>query len=150
MVAGAGVVSRVLNRRWRRSCIWTRVLGRWSVVLCRRGGILNGLVCVRGELLLSIALDVLLRLENNEDSPTDASPGRAKLLICDRKGSRFAFPVSEVSGVRTYAPNDLKEVPATLSKVVATYTAGVLHIENKIVGFLDDERLFPYLDKNIA
>src|SRR3977135_3594395 len=27
----------------------------------RRGGILNGLVCVRGELLLSIALDVVLR-----------------------------------------------------------------------------------------
>jgi chemotaxis-related protein WspD len=117
----------------------------------RRGGLLNGLVCVRGELLLSIALDVLLQITKlPEDRQAEAQNSQARLLICDKKGSRFAFPVNEVLGVRTYIPRDLKEVPATLAKTVSRHTVGVLQMENRVVGYLDDESLFQYLDKNVG
>lgn len=117
----------------------------------RRGGLLNGLVCVRGELLLSIALDVLLQITKlPDDRQAEAQNSHARLLICDKKGSRFAFPVNDILGVRTYIPRDLKEIPATLAKAVSRHAMGVLKMENRVVGYLDDERLFQYLDKNIG
>jgi chemotaxis signal transduction protein len=117
----------------------------------RRGGLLNGLVCVRGELLLSIALEVLLQIRKlPEGRPAEVQNNGARLLICDQKGSRFAFPVDEILGVRTYIPRDLKEVPATLAKAVSRHTVGVLQIENRTVGYLDDERVFQFLDKNVG
>jgi chemotaxis-related protein WspD len=117
----------------------------------RRGGLLNGLVCVRGELLLSIALEVLLQIKTlPEDRHVEVHNNGARLLICDKKGSRFAFPVNEVLGVRTYIPRELKDVPATLAKAVSRHTAGVLQMENRVVSYLDDERLFQFLDKNVG
>jgi chemotaxis-related protein WspD len=114
----------------------------------RTGGILSGLVNVRGELLLCVSLDVLLGL--------DKSPGadgrqnqtiKERLLVCNREGDKLAFFVSEVCGVHRFHPRDLKEVPATVAKAAATYTVGLLHWKDRIVGCLDDELLFYALSK---
>ena len=56
----------------------------------RRGGILNGLVNVRGELLLCAALEVLLGLEKApEEQGTGRRASYSRLLVCGRKGGRF-------------------------------------------------------------
>lgn len=118
----------------------------------RRGGILNGLVNVRGEILLSISLTRLLQLEDMTDvtGTKDLVP-RRRLLVCNRHGSRFTFPVDEVGGVHRYHPKDLKAVPATLAKAGASvYTIAVLSWHGKNIGCLNAEFLFSAVDKSLA
>jgi len=126
-------------------------LSRAHKVPHRVDGILNGLVNVRGELLLCVALEVMLGLERSPDGnrPKDQTT-RERLLVCNREGNRLAFFVSEVDGVHHYHPRDLKDVPATLSKAASTYTVGVLHWKDRAVGCLDDELLFYALSKGLA
>jgi chemotaxis-related protein WspD len=117
----------------------------------RRGGILNGLVSVRGELLLCAALEVLLGLEKApEGEGTGRRDSYSRLLVCSGKGGRFAFPVTEIYGVHRYNPKDLRDVPATLKAAAGTYTIGMVQWKDKIVGCLDDELLFRGLNKGLG
>lgn len=113
-----------------------------------RGGILSGVVNVRGELLLCVSLEALLGLATPAAVKKGSSLGR--LLICNPSGGRLAFPVSEVHGVHRYCPRDLKDAPATLAKAAGIYITGVLPWKDKTVGCLDDELLFYALDKGLA
>ena len=113
-----------------------------------RGGILSGIVNVRGELLLCVSLEALLGLETPAIAEGRSSAGR--LLICNASGGRLAFPVSEVYGVHRYCPGDLRDAPATLAKAAGIYITGVLPWKDKTVGCLDDELLFYALDKGLA
>src|SRR6185436_7560933 len=116
-----------------------------------RGGILRGLVNVRGELLLCVALDVMLGLERSpEGNGPENETTTKRLLVCNRKGSLLALLASEVHGVHQFHPRDLKEVPATLAKAAANFTLGVLHWKERAVGCLDDELLFYALNKGLA
>jgi chemotaxis-related protein WspD len=112
-----------------------------------RGGILSGLVNIRGELVLCVSLEALLGLEKAAEKK-ESSPGR--LLICKPVGGRIAFPVSEVHGVHHYHPGDLRPSPATLTKAAGVYIVNVLPWKDRTVGCLDDELLFYALDKGIA
>ena len=117
----------------------------------RRGGILNGLVNVRGELLLCAALEVLLGLEKApEEQGTGRRASYSRLLVCGRKGGRFAFPVTEIYGVHRYNPKDLRDVPATLKAAACTYTIGMIQWKDKTVGCLDDELLFRGLNQGLG
>jgi len=118
----------------------------------RRGGVLSGLVSVRGELLLCVALEVLLGLEKVAEVPgTRKRSSLARLLVCNRKGGRLVFPVSEVYGLHRYHPRDLRDVPATLAKAAAgTYAIGMATWKDRMVGCLDHELLFYALNKGLA
>ena len=113
----------------------------------RSSGLLNGLVNVRGELLLCAALDVLLGMEKVSFAPRDAEgAAEARLLVCNHGGERIAFPVNEVVGVHTYLPSDVRNVPATLAKN-DTCASQLLYWKDKAIGCLDTERLFQALNK---
>jgi chemotaxis-related protein WspD len=122
----------------------------------QRGGILSGLVNVRGELLLCVALGVILGLEKGLDEAaagprTIKSNPAGRLMICKRSNARLAFQVNEVHGLHRYHPRDLRSPPATLAKAaVGIYTLGVVPWKDKIVGCLDDELLFYTLNKGLA
>ncbi len=112
-----------------------------------RGGILSGMVNVRGELVLCVSLEALLGLEKAVEKK-GSSPER--LLICKPPGGRIAFPVNEVQGVYHYHSEDLRPAPATLTKAAGVYITDVLPWRDRTVGNLDDELLFYALDKGIA
>jgi chemotaxis-related protein WspD len=118
----------------------------------RRRGILGGLVNVRGELLLCVALEILLGIEPAPKVMADGRKGfRPHLLVCNRKGDRLAFRVSEIFGVHRYNPDDLRAVPATLAKSTAgAWTVGMLPWNGRTVGCLDDELVFYALNKGLT
>jgi chemotaxis-related protein WspD len=118
----------------------------------RRGGILGGLVNVRGELLLCVALEVLLGLEKAPAAQERAQGAiHPLLLVCNRKGDRLAFPVNEVFGVHRYSHTDLRDVPATLANAAAgAYTVGLAPWKGRTVGCLDSELVFYGLNKGLA
>jgi len=112
-----------------------------------RGGILAGIVTIRGELLICAYLAKLLGLE--EVSNKNQSPDR-RLIVVEREESRIAFPVDEVHGVARYWRGELRPVPATLRQATATYTTGLFSWRDRTVGCLDDELLFYNLNKSFA
>jgi len=110
----------------------------------RRSGIVRGLINVRGELMLCIALEVVLGMEN-----AGARASGDRLLIFGR--GRFAAQVSEVLGVHRYHPEDLRLTPATLRNASSgSYTAGILHWQGKTVACLDDDLLLFAVNKGLA
>lgn len=110
----------------------------------RRGGIVRGLINVRGELMLCIALEVVLGME-----PVEAGSPKDRLLIFRR--GHFAVQVNEVFGVHRYHPDDLRQAPATLRRASSSsHTIGILRWEAKSVACLDDELLLYTLNKGLA
>jgi len=137
----------------------------------RRSGIVLGLVNVRGELLICVSLSRLLGIRNAEmeqehkadrgavrGGPVAArsmvSQGQrglfARLLVANREGSRFAFPVEEVHGIHRFEAQELKEPPATVAKSGVSFTRGILSWQNRPVGFLNDAVVFPMLERNLT
>ncbi|HEV7967242.1 MAG TPA: chemotaxis protein CheW [Candidatus Acidoferrales bacterium] len=118
----------------------------------RTGGILQGIGTIRGEILVCVALDVLLGLhEPSKQSPPEQQTSRERLIVCDSPMGRLAFVASDVYGVHHYLPRDLRDVPATVARASATYTAGILPWkDNQTIGCLDDQLVFYALNKGLA
>jgi chemotaxis-related protein WspD len=115
----------------------------------RRGGILAGLVNIRGELLLCASLGALLGVDQAAQAWSDKNRRvYARLLVAQRDGNRLAFLVDEVHSVTRYHPRELKQLPVTLANAAAPFTTGLLPWRDRTVGCLDDELLFYKLDKS--
>jgi len=117
----------------------------------RAGHVAAELVNVRGEILICVPLDTLLGLERESRAQERKSHRiHERVVVVDREGDRFAFPVSEICAVVRYHPRELKEVPTTLARATAAYTIGLLSWQDRTVGCLDDELLFYAVNKVLA
>jgi chemotaxis-related protein WspD len=117
----------------------------------RRDNILLGLVNIRGELLICVALDRLLGLGKIEpDKSVEKRTIYPRLVVAGRQGLRFVFPVDEVHGIHQFNSKEWKEVPSTFGKAQTSYMKGMFLWQNKSVGSLDDEVLFEMLDRSLA
>lgn len=117
----------------------------------RRSSAVTGIVNVRGELLVCVALAELLGIA------ADAAPragGRItafrRLVVIGEEGRRSAFEVDEVHGLHSFDRRGLGAVPATIGKATASVVAGVLSWSEKAVGCLDQGRLTELIDRSIA
>jgi chemotaxis-related protein WspD len=115
----------------------------------RQRGIVLGLVSIRGELLICVSLGHLLGLENLLPCETLRTEHQ-RLLVGDWGGNRFVFPVDEVCAIHRFDPQQLQAPPATLAKSNLTFTRGILHWEERTVGFLDPNLLFMSLNRSLA
>jgi chemotaxis-related protein WspD len=112
-----------------------------------RGGLLAGVVNVRGELHLSVRMDNLLGITRDVESD-GAANGKAapRLLVVGRAGEVWVFPVDEVDRVRRFPAAALGPGPPTLGRASARFTRGVFRTSGgRAVGLLDDARLFEVL-----
>ncbi len=111
----------------------------------RRGGILAGVVNIRGELHLCVHLDALLGVRR--DVPQAGAPRRhqPRLLVVRRENERWVLPVDEVDEVHRFSRQGLTGTPATLSRSLARLTRGVFSHDERSIGLLDEERLFETL-----
>jgi chemotaxis-related protein WspD len=113
-----------------------------------RGGLLAGLVNVRGELHLAVRLDQLLGIARTaaEGPPGNSGPAvRPRLLVVRHAGEAWAFPADEVDGVLRFPADDLAGVPPTLARSAARFARGVFRHQGRAVGYLDEARLFEAL-----
>ncbi len=112
-----------------------------------RGGILAGLVNIRGELHLCARLDQILGVDRSEVACSISRTGRSleRLLVLHREDERWVVAVDEVDQVYRVALNELVEVPPTISRALVRLSRGVFHWQGKSIGLLDDERLFQTL-----
>lgn len=123
--------------------------------------LLLGLVNIRGELQLCVALRELLGIDSVEDSTasqsknadasaSDVSDNMQRLVVVERESQVWAFDVDEVAGVSRFPLSELGNVPATVANSLARYSRGVFLWNEKAIGFLDDERLFEQLRRAVG
>lgn len=114
----------------------------------RRGGAVLGIVNVRGELVVCVALGRVLNVE-----AAAAAAGHrthARLLVLRRGAARFATPVDEVHGTCRVTPSELLPTPATVGRARGAFTRHVLAMTERVVGCLDDEALFNALERSCS
>jgi chemotaxis-related protein WspD len=108
-----------------------------------RGGLLAGLVNVRGELHLAVRLDQVLGIQRASGEQEKAAPRR--LLVVRRQTEVWVFPVDEVDRVVRFPAVELVSVPPTLSRAATRFTRAVYRYDDRAVGLLDEQQLFETL-----
>lgn len=109
-----------------------------------RGGLLAGLVNIRGELHLCVRLDLLLGVAR-ADQPAE----NARLVVIRREGEGWVFAADEVDQVHRVPAADLTPPPPTLARAAARVTRGVFLVGSRAIGMLDDGRVFQSLAERI-
>jgi chemotaxis-related protein WspD len=113
----------------------------------RSSQMLMGLASVRGELLLCFSLAHLLGLES---STGHESPMLPRLVVARKDRFGMAFPVDEVMGLHRYHRDSVCATPATVAHAVPQFTRGMLTVDGRKIGLLDDELVFHALAKVLA
>lgn len=116
----------------------------------RKNAILRGLVTIRGELQICVSMGTLMNVSRGEISGTNVVKGiYERLMVISLNGARYAFPVSEVKGVHRYSMSAMMDAPATAMNCSVHFLKGMLDVDNKLVGVIDQELLFSALDRGI-
>jgi chemotaxis-related protein WspD len=110
-----------------------------------RGGLLAGVVNIRGELHLCARLDLLLGITPNGDEG-DADP---RLLVVRMDADAWVFPVDRVDRVRRVPVSEVTRTPPTLARAAARLTRGVFGRDGRSIGLLDEARLFQALRERV-
>jgi chemotaxis-related protein WspD len=109
-----------------------------------RGGILAGLVNIRGELYLAAHLTKLLGIDQQAASNCALSATQ-RLLVARRDTERWVFAVDAVEQVCRVPRDAIGQTPATVGRAANRLSRGVFSWGNGPVGLLDDARMFETL-----
>jgi chemotaxis-related protein WspD len=116
--------------------------------VAHRGGLVAGLVNVRGQLLLTVRLGDLLDLTPAPSRRPGDPVGR--LIVMARDGTTWAFAVDEVEGVLPLVMAGQAPPPATLPAALAAVTTGTVPWAARRITLLSSARLFELLDSKVV
>jgi chemotaxis-related protein WspD len=120
------------------------------VVPHRSGKILQGVVNLKGELELYVALHELLQIETSIAFQTSRLPyQRNRMMAIIKDGEFWTFPVDEVDGIYKWNLVEIENVPVNVSKSAINYIKGIMKMENRSIGLLDEELLFASLKRSL-
>ncbi len=100
--------------------------------------LLSGLVNIRGQLHLCVALDRLLEIA---PAPARQPAPVARLAVVAWQGATWVFRVDEVHGVHRFPRASLASAPATLPPALAAVTRGVFRWGDRQVTCLNGDTL---------
>jgi chemotaxis-related protein WspD len=107
-----------------------------------RGGLLSGMVNIRGELHLCVRLDLLLGVAPSEKSSTKDNQ---RMVVIRRELEGWVFAADEVDQVYRLPAQSLLPAAPTLARSSNKLNRGVFVMANRSVGLLDDAKLFQAL-----
>lgn len=126
----------------------------------RSNHIFLGLVSIRGDIQLCFSVGGLLGIPPaettsadgimrrfcvvNRQNRTQATPGAAS------PGRDWVFSADEVYGLGSYAENELQAVPVTVAKTLQKYTLGIIAVNNRQTGLLNDDLVFAGFERSIS
>jgi chemotaxis-related protein WspD len=110
-----------------------------------RGGLLAGLVNIRGELHLCVRLDLVLGVT----ASADGDPEARRLVVIRRDTETWVFAADEVDQVHRVLLPDLATAAPTLARAAVKLTRGVFPHGARSIGLLDDVRLFQALRERL-
>ena len=116
----------------------------------RGGNILMGMANLRGQLRICVNMHNLLEIEaSHQQNQQSSSVIYQRMLAIQSDDEFWIFPVDEVYGIHRYDPNNVENVPVTVSKSTANYITGVVTWNNMNIGILDEELLLYSLKRSL-
>lgn len=116
----------------------------------RSGIILQGVVNLNGELELYVALHELLHIEPADTKNLERLPYHGdRMMAIIKEGELWVFPVDEIDGIYGWNLSGLENVPVNISKSGVNYIKGIMKMDSKSVGLLDEELLFASLQRSL-
>lgn len=116
--------------------------------LPHRGGVIAGLVNVRGQLLIAIHLRELLEVDGA--TATQPSTTAMRIVVIEREGERWAFVADEVHGVVWYDPATEQPLAATVPPLRAAIASGTLPWSSSQATRLASANLFKCLHRKVV
>lgn len=121
----------------------------------RVGGVLEGIVNIRGQLQLCVSAHRLLGIdEAPRDTAASAFGEALRLLVVERRAAaaeeRWVFAADDVAGVHRVERTAMRMVPSTVSQSGARYCRALFDWQEGTVGVLDDTRFFDSLSDHLA
>lgn len=110
----------------------------------RVSGRMEGLVAVRGELHLCVALIEVLQLGQRGEVSGDKS---RLILLTPPQAAPIAFRANEVLGLRAIATGEIEEVPSTLPATLAACMAGVVAFEQGRLALIQETALIQAMEE---
>ena len=110
----------------------------------RSNEILQGLVNVHGELILSVCLEKLLGVERSNRTPSFTPP---RLIVVEWQTARWSFTVDEFQGIETISADQLLTPPSNVLNTFHTFTHSLLPFQDYTVNCLDEFLLFEALER---
>jgi chemotaxis-related protein WspD len=146
--ASTSVVLFRLGREWLAldTAVLREVAGLRSVhpIPHRAHTLLEGLVNIRGELHLCLALDRLLEIPRDRRGPT------ARMIVLEHRSETWVFRADEVFGVERLPTSSLGGSPATLPAPLAAVTRGIFPWREVHAGYLRGDALFATFARALA
>jgi chemotaxis-related protein WspD len=115
----------------------------------RTNNVFRGIVNINGELLLCVSVADLLEYAHEEETGKDDTMIYKRMVVVDKDGLRYVFPVDEILGIYRIPSSDLKEPPVTLSKSPMTLVEGIFNLNEKKVGLLGEDRFIHALKRSL-
>jgi chemotaxis-related protein WspD len=106
----------------------------------RSGKVLLGVANLNGELQSCISLNGLLEIGSSFNPYSPASYTRMIVLVQEK--SLWIVPVDEIDGIQIWELSFLENVPVNISKSMHNYLKGIMKIDNRNIGLLDEELVF--------
>jgi chemotaxis-related protein WspD len=121
------------------------------VVPFRSNQVFKGLVNINGELLPCFSVGDLLQLAPEPgDEPARQGRKSGRLVVFAKDRKRYVFPAHEILGVRQLALDVMDAPPSTLGRCTETFTRRVMELEDRAIGWLDEEKLCSALERSLA
>jgi len=115
----------------------------------RTNKIFLGIANINGELLLCFSLKAVFGIES-EEGQSNGKLVYKRMVVVARDNNRFVFDADEVMGIARLQHEDMQTAPSTLSKYANAITSGVFNINNKNVGYLDENKFFESLSRSLS
>lgn len=115
----------------------------------QRNTIFKGLINLRGQLRICINLGHLLEIKEVVEVGKSHVLKYQRMICIGKDGSQWIFPVDEVSGVFHFNVDHMENVPVTVVKSKVNYLKGVIPLDGKNIGFIDEELLFASLQRSL-
>jgi len=130
----------------------------------RSNSVFLGLVSIRGDIQLCFSVGGLLNVQPAENDKTMPSVDlRQRFCVISRHNRpqqatpeavsprrEVVFPADEVYGLGSYAENELQPVPVTIAKTLQKYTVGIITINNRQTGLINDELVLAAFERSIS
>lgn len=112
---------------------------------------IRGITNIHGELKICISLGEMLAVTKGTKSyDVRGKNAYERLVVIGKDGHDFAFPVSEIPGTHKYTTEQLTSVPSNVSRAKATYTKGMIPVDDRHIALIDEELLFYALERSLS
>ncbi|MDO9542770.1 MAG: chemotaxis protein CheW [Kiritimatiellia bacterium] len=117
----------------------------------RSNSVFLGLISIRGDMQMCFSAGGLLGIQPAPgDKTTTASGILRRFCVISKHNRKWVFPVDEVCGLCNYAENEVQPVPVNVAKTMQKYTVGIIDVNKRQIGLINDDLIFAAFERSLS